>query len=185
MQTDMSESENSRQWFVLRDLKRANAKLPAYKQLAEAGFDVFTPLTTRIRVNGGKRTKEDVPVIRDLLFAHATRSELDPVVARTDTLQYRFVRGGKYCDPMTVPAVDMHRFITAVGSSEKVRYYQPAEITPDMLGAEIRLVCDGPLDGYTGRLLKVRGTTRRQLLVQLPGLLLAAVEVSPTFIQLM
>ncbi|MDE6314953.1 MAG: UpxY family transcription antiterminator [Muribaculaceae bacterium] len=183
MQTGLPESENSCQWFVLRDLKRANAKLPAYKQLAEAGFDVFTPLTTRISVNGGKRMKEDVPVIRDLLFVHATRSDLDPVVARTDTLQYRFVRGGKYCDPMTVPAVDMHRFITAVGSSEKVRYYQPAEITPDMLGAEIRLVCDGPLDGYTGRLLKVRGSTRRQRLGQRPGLRVGGGGGAPTFIR--
>lgn len=178
------EQGDHRQWFVLRDLKRANAKLPAYKQLAEAGFDVFTPLTTRIYVCGGKRTKVVVPVIRDLLFAHTTRAELDPVVARTDTLQYRFVRGGKYCDPMTVPAVDMHRFITAVDTGDKVRYYQPSEVTPEMLGAEIRLVCDGPLDGYTGRLLKVRGTARRHLLVQLPGLLLAAVEVSPEYIQL-
>lgn len=29
-------------WYVLRDLKRPNAKLPAYKLLEEMGKDVFT-----------------------------------------------------------------------------------------------------------------------------------------------
>lgn len=177
--------DEDRHWFVLRDLKRQYSKLPAYKQLEEAGVHVFTPLTPRIRITGGKRTRVVVPVIPDLLFAHSTRAELDPIVARTDTLQYRFRRGGKYCEPMTVPPVDMACFIAAVGSAPSVRYYQPSEVTPDMVGARIRLICDGPLDGYTGHLLKLRGTARRHLLVQLPGLLTAAVEVSPSYIQLL
>lgn len=52
METDLSTGE---QWFVMRDLKRANAKLPAYKQLEEAGFRVFTPMTTKIMEKGGKK----------------------------------------------------------------------------------------------------------------------------------
>lgn len=51
METDLSTGE---QWFVMRDLKRANAKLPAYKQLEEAGFRVFTPMTTKIMEISGK-----------------------------------------------------------------------------------------------------------------------------------
>lgn len=31
-------------WFVLRDLKRSNARHPAYRQLAEMGLRVFTPM---------------------------------------------------------------------------------------------------------------------------------------------
>ena len=31
-------------WFVMRDLKRPNAKLPAYIQLEQEGIEVFTPL---------------------------------------------------------------------------------------------------------------------------------------------
>lgn len=35
---------NRVQWFVMRDLKRSNAKLPAYKLLREEQFEVFVPM---------------------------------------------------------------------------------------------------------------------------------------------
>ena len=41
-------SENSidieKHWYAMRDLKRSNALLPAYKQLSQAGMEVFTPM---------------------------------------------------------------------------------------------------------------------------------------------
>ena len=48
--------------------KRANAKLPAYKQLLNEHFEVFTPMKEQLSVHGGKRTREEVPFIQDLLF---------------------------------------------------------------------------------------------------------------------
>lgn len=64
----------------MRDLKRANAKLPAYKQLLNEHFEVFTPMKEQLSVHGGKRTREEVPFIRDLLFVHDTREAIDPFV---------------------------------------------------------------------------------------------------------
>lgn len=40
--------ENTPTWFVMRDLKRPNALSPAWKTLPGMGFEVFTPLRTRI-----------------------------------------------------------------------------------------------------------------------------------------
>lgn len=40
----MAQSEEPMHWFVMRDLKRPNAKEPAYKQLGELSIEVFTPL---------------------------------------------------------------------------------------------------------------------------------------------
>ena len=34
--------ESKKEWFVMRDLKRANANLPAYKMLEDLGFKVTT-----------------------------------------------------------------------------------------------------------------------------------------------
>ena len=85
----------TKQWFALRDLKRTNALLPAYKQLGEAGIEVFTPMTTRLFVKNGKRIRKEVPVMPDLLFVCESRQNLDPIVAKTPTLQYRFKKGGK------------------------------------------------------------------------------------------
>ena len=151
------------QWFVMRDLKRYNAKLPAYKLLESLGIKVFTPMVWKLVVRHGKRSKEEVPFMQDLLFVHDTRQAVDPIVEKYDTVQYRYVR--------------------AVESSENPRYYAPKEITPDMIGRKVRIV-GGPLDGYEGHLQKMQGVRVKRLFVELPNLLAAAVEVQPEYIQL-
>ncbi|MEF9987415.1 MAG: transcriptional regulator, partial [Bacteroidales bacterium] len=38
------EKEKKMHWYVMRDLKRFNAKLPAYKHLQNEHIEVFTPM---------------------------------------------------------------------------------------------------------------------------------------------
>lgn len=174
------------QWFVMRDLKRANARRPAYVELGEAGFCVFTPLVTRIVEQRGRRERRRVPFIPDLLFVKSDRERLDRVVARTDTLQYRYVAGAPYCTALTVPHADMERFIAAVGTDDnKVEYLAPGEITPQMLGRRAEVICPGPLNGHECRLVSMRGSRKKRILVEVAGLLAAMVEVSPDYIRLL
>lgn len=161
----------------MRDLKRTNAKLPAYKSLSDAGFRVFTPMTSKVTEYRGKRKCVQVPFVQDLLFVYSERETLDPVVNRIDTLQYRYVKGAAYCTPMTVPTHDMERFMAAVTSVSTPQYYRLEEITPAMYGSKVRMICDGPLAGIEGTLLRVKGSGKKRLLVKLPGLLAAAVEI--------
>lgn len=102
-------------WFVLRDLTRPNAKRPAYRLLEEKGIEIFTPMRWRLVERKGKRIREEVPLLHDLLFAHTTRTCMDPIVEEISTLQYRYLRGG-YRKPMTVGHAEMNRFICAVHS---------------------------------------------------------------------
>lgn len=169
-------------WYVMRDLKRANAKLPAYKQLQEKQIEVFTPLKWCLVDKQGKKVREQVPFIRDLLFVHDSRSVLDPIIERTPTLQYRYVRGGGYCEPMVVLDNEMDKFMHAVSSTDNYHYYRPDEITKEMCGRRIRII-GGLLDGYEGNLLKVRGSKIKYLLVELGGLLSVGVEVKSEYIQ--
>ena len=134
-----SDESDRLQWFVMRDLKRRNAKLPAYKQLDGMVEEVFTPMVWKLVTRHGKRVKEQVPFMQDLLFVHSTRQAVDPIVEKYDTVQYRYVRGG-YKIPMTVREADMQRFIDAVNSTENPQYYKPEEITPDMIG-RTREIC--------------------------------------------
>ena len=84
---------------------------------------------------------------------------------------------------MTVREADMNRFIRAVESTEFPRYYRPEEITPDMLRRKICII-GGQLDGYEGFLITTRGSKVKRLLVELPSLLAATVEVELEFIRL-
>ena len=177
--------ETQMEWFVMRDLKRPNAKLPAYKQLGELGFQVFTPMTYKIIDNGRRRVRVQVPIINDLLFVHSKKTDLDKVVAKTETLQYRFVKGAPYGTPMTVPVNDMERFIIAITYTKTPKFYAPDEITPNMYGARVKLVCDGAVNGIEGKLLKIKGSAKKRFLIELPGLLAASIEIeSPDYVEL-
>lgn len=180
----LQSEEEQKQWFVMRDLKRPNAKLPAYKQLRKEHIEVFTPMKWHLTVKQGKKIREEIPFIQDLLFVHATRKNLDLVVEKTPTLQYRYMRGRAYREPMTTSETEMRQFILAVSTTESPCYYLPEEITKKMYGRKVRIV-GGPLNGYEGRLLTTRGSKIKRLLVEIPGLLSVSVEVSPEFIELL
>ena len=167
----------------MRDLKRRNAKLPAYKMFRELEIECFTPMVRRLVMVRGKRVNMEVPFMQDLLFVKETHERLDPIVENTPTLQYRFIFGARHT-PMVVRTQDMERFIHAVESTESPQYYQPNEVTADMLHRKIRII-GGLLDGYEGYLLTVRGSKVKRLLVELPHLLMASVEVEPEYIQLL
>lgn len=172
---------SEKQWFVMRDLKRRTSNTLAIHDLAKAGLEVFTPMTQMVMRIGGRLQRRDVPVIQDLLFVHETKENLDPVVSLTPTLQYRYQRGKTMDEPTTVRDEEMNRFIFAVSNTETPIYYKLGELTEAMYGKSVH-IHGGRLDGYQGRLLSIKGMRKRRLIVELPGLLAAAVEVEPDFI---
>lgn len=179
----VKETTELRQWFVMRDLKRGNAKQPAYKLLGELKIRFFTPMVWKLRIRQGKRVRQQVPFMPDLLFVYDSRKVLDPLVEQIATLQYRFIKVGNR-QPMTVRNADMERFIRAVDAMNNPCFYTPEEINPDMLGKKVRIV-GGLLDGYEGCLQKMQGSRIKRLFVELPNLLTATVEVQPEFIQVL
>lgn len=176
------DSKKTVQWFVMRDLKRSNARLHAYELLEEKGITVFTPKVCEVVVRQGKKVRVELPCIPSLLFVQESRDRLDPIVEQEKTLQYRYVRHG-WCKPMVVPDADMDRFMQAVAATPSPRYYLPSEITPQMYSRRIRIV-GGLLDGQEGTLITTRGSKVKRLLVELPGILAVSVEVSPEYIRL-
>ena len=171
-----------KRWFVLRDLKRTNALNPAYLMLRDKVETVFTPMVKSFVMRQGRKQVVEVPYIRDLVFVHDSPSVIDPIVAATPTLQYRFVRGGRSNERMVVPDDEMERFMAVIRSQRMFRYYTPDEVSSAMCGRDI-IIVGGELDGFRGKLLTVRGSKRKQLVVALRGLLAVGVVVEPEFIQ--
>ncbi|MCF0177302.1 MAG: UpxY family transcription antiterminator [Bacteroidales bacterium] len=151
--------------------------MPAYKVLTDIGFETFTPMVQHLSVKRGRHIAEYVPFIHDLLFVHSTREQLDPMIARIPTLQYRYLKGGKLNDPMVVPEDDMNRFMEAVRQSEKVIYIKPEEVDSNMYGKQVRII-GGALDGHVGTLISRRGSKSKSLQLKLPGLLYARIDVT-------
>lgn len=170
-------------WFVMRDLKRSNALQKAWQMLSDVGFEVFTPMHYKIYSHQGKKIRKYEPVISDLLFVHSARELLDPIVNKEETLQYRFTKnsGGM---PMTVRDADMQQFIKAVNCASSIKYYSPEEVSSLHIGKHIRII-GGCLDGFEGQLLTTRGSKTKRLIMELPGLLVAGIEINPEFIEIL
>lgn len=179
---DAQSPQESTHWFAMRDLKRRHAKLPAYKLLENLKVSYFTPMVHRLVVVNGKRVDQEVPFMPDLLFVKDTREHLDLIVESIPKLQYRYKIGVQHT-PIIVPTAEMERFIYAVESSENPKFYSLNEVTPEMINRKIRII-GGKLDGYTGTLVTTRGSKVKRLLVELPSLLAASVEVEAEYIQL-
>ena len=100
-------------------------------------------------------------------------------------LIYYFARGGGYNNPVFVPDDQMADFLHAVGQQpDRVQYFTPEQVSPAVYGRSIRII-GGALDGYEGRLMSRRGSRKKQLIIELEGLLSAAIEVEPDYIQLL
>ena len=170
-------------WYVMRDLKRSNANVKAWQILSELGFEVFTPMHWKILDRGGRKIRKFQPVISDLLFVHTDRDHLDPIVKKVDTLQYRILKNNN-SSPMIVRDADMQQFIKAVNCSSSIKYYSPSEVSSLHIGKHIRII-GGCLDGFEGKLLTTRGSKIKRLIIELPGLLVAGIEVNPEFIEIL
>lgn len=175
--------DSRRCWFVLRDLKRPNATLPAYKMLREQGFEVFTPMRRAdAKAGAAKGVCREVPLVQDLVFVHSTKRELDPVVVRTPTLQYRYLRGARHCEPLVLRDSDMERFMRVVSRTPSPRYCLPSELGHAAPGRRVRIV-GGPYESCEGSLLTVRGSRSKRLTVSIPGFITVCADVAPEHIQ--
>lgn len=177
-------SDSEKHWFVMRDLKRRNANTLAIHDLANAGVEVFTPMTQMLMNIGGRRQRRNVPVIQDLLFVHETKETLDSLVSKLPTLQFRYVLGKSKDEPMTVRDEEMQKFIYAVNQTDSPLFYMPGELTDSMYGKRVRII-GGLFNEYEGKLLSVKGMRKKRLIIKLKDLIAAAVEVDPEFIQVL
>lgn len=164
------------QWYVIRDFSHCVENLP-FEKFKKAGFKVFTPLSKLWKRN--KRKCVEIPLVRDLFFVRSTREQLDQMVERTPRVVYYFLKGF-YHKPMVVGDEEMERFITACKKSDSIEYYTIEQVRPYMRGQIVRII-GGKLDGCEGRIMEVEckgkeGIVKR-LLVELPGLFAAGVEL--------
>ena len=174
-------------WYVLRDLARPNAKNPAYKQLQampEMEGCVFVPLKQTMFIELGKHVVRYIPYMSDLIFVHKPKEELDTIVRNMKLLQYRYVRGGKQYEAMSVCDKEFRVFRDAIRQTENVEYFSYDEVSPQIYGKQIRII-GGNLNGFEGRLMSKKGSKTKRLLIDLQECnLSAAIQVESEYIQL-
>src|SRR5574344_892390 len=120
----------------------------------------------RIFTESGKHVVRFIPYMPDLVFVHKSKEELDPIVRKMELLQYRYVRGGKQFEALSVRAKDFNKFKEAVEQTDNVEYYSYDEVSPRIYGKQIRIV-GGRLNGFEGRRMGKKGSKFKRRVVDL------------------
>ena len=150
----------------------------------KAGFDAFVPLSYEVKTIRGQKQRKLIPALSGLIFAKGelealktyTRESAFPVYIRKSTFS-------NHEDYLKIPTKAMEDFIAVTEHREQhVSYFRPEEIRLQE-GDRIRIK-GGFYDGREGIIMRIKGKRNRHLVVQIPGFLVAAVELSPQMIEL-
>lgn len=180
MQQRISE-EDKIQWFAMS--APYCRELVAQELLNKYGIENFIPMRYKISEKRGRKVRELVPAIHNLIFAKTSKSIIQEVKTGVSYLQYRtMVKEGKNV-PIVVPDAQMDQFIAVSKSlSDNLVYLQPEEVNLEN-GARVRIL-GGPFDGVEGVFVKVKGSRSKKVVVMLQGLTgIALTEVTKDLIQ--
>ena len=174
----MSSSEKI-QWFAMRATYRRGMQIK--ELLDKQGINNFVPMRYEIRQKNGRKRRELVPVISDLIFVHAVQSKLQRVKDRNPYLQYMIdLRNGR---KIIVPDEQMRQFIAVAGTyDEHLIFFSPDEVNLRR-GMKVRII-GGDFEGYEGVFVKVKGARDRRVVISLQGVIaMAMATLSPDLIE--
>lgn len=166
-------------WYAMRATYRR--ELEAMHRLEGAGMGCFVPMQYHFRVKRGRRVRELVPVVRNLLFVHARPSELQRL--KQELLYLQYITDSRSHEKIIVPDDQMEHFIAVAGSySDQLLYFQPWELNLSK-GTKVRIT-GGDFAGYEGTFLKVKGARDRRVVISVEGVIAVALAtVHPDLIE--
>ena len=180
----MSNKEELEQiWFVL-GCSSPRHELKVRDDARRYGLRSFVPLTYSVKSVKGHDRRVLVPALTKYIYVKGTLEEVQDYVLNAHFqvfIQRSTFTGHK--EFLTVPTKAMEDFIAVTeNNEERVTYFNPGEIRLNV-GDQIR-VKGGLYDGREGIIMRVKGKRNRHLVVQIPGILIAAIEMTPDMIEM-
>ncbi len=147
------------------------------------GLEAFVPLTYVVKTQRGQKHRALVPAISKLLFVKGTLEEVKDYILHAHYVV--FIRKSTFSnkeDYLTVPTKAMEDFIAVTEHHEEhVTYFRPEEIS--LQEGDMIRIKGGIYDGREGIIMRIKGKRNKHLVVQIPGMLIAAIELSPEMIE--
>ena len=179
----MNENREDKIWYSL-GCTSPQRELRVRDDVRKYGLEAFVPLRYTVKTVRGQKRRALVPALSGLIFAKGTLEEVKDYLQEAHYPVYikRSTFSNKE-DYLTVPTKAMEDFIAVTESHEEhVTYFRPEEISLQA-GDRIRIK-GGLYDGREGVIMRIKGKRNRQLVVQIPGFIAAAVEISPEMLEL-
>ena len=171
----------TKQWYVLRVSYGRAVK--ANELLKAKGIETHLPLHTTNKEVNGKRIKQRLPLLPNILFAKTTLSVLEQFLKSSPDLSFitfYYDHFNKKPDgknpPLFVPKESMDNFIKLTSiDDEHILLIDKVNGTYKQ-GDYVRII-DGPFKGIEGRVTKITG--QKRVIVELPGLCSVATAYIP------
>lgn len=179
----MNEILEEQKWFSM-SCTSPQKELKVRDDARRYGLEAFVPLTYQVKTIKGQTQRALVPAASRLLFIKGTLEQVKDYIKHAHYIVY--IRKSTFSnkeDYLTVPTKAMEDFIAVTENHEEhVTYFRPEEISLQA-GDKIR-IRGGFYDGREGVVMRIKGKRNKHLVVQIPGILIAAVELSPDMIEL-
>ena len=179
----MEENNEIQQWFCI-GCTSPKRELKVRDDVRRYGLEAFVPLKYEAKKIRRQEQRALVPAISGLMFAKGTLDEIKEYISHSHFTVY--IKKSTFSnkeDYLTVPTKAMENFIAVTVNHEaNISYFKPEEIKLQA-GDKIR-VKGGIYDGKEGVIMRIKGKRNKHLVVQIPGLLVAAVEMTPELIEL-
>ena len=179
----MEENSEIQQWFCL-GCTSPQKELKVRDDVRRYGLEAFVPLKYEAKKIRRQEQRALVPAISGLMFAKGTLDEIKEYISHSHFTVY--IKKSTFSnkeDYLTVPTKAMDNFIAVTVNHEaNISYFKPEEIKLQA-GDKIR-VKGGIYDGKEGVIMRIKGKRNKHLVVQIPGIIIAAIELSPDLIEL-
>ena len=155
----------------------------ANELLKAKGIETHLPLHTTYKGESGKRRKQRLPLLPNILFAKTTLSVLEQILKSSPDLNFitfYYNHFNKKPDgknpPLVVPKESMDNFIKLTSIDDE-HIFLIDEVNGTYKQGDYVRIIDGPFKGIDGRVTKITG--QKRVIVELPGLCSVATAYIP------
>ena len=175
--------ENEQLWFVVGS-KNHMKELQIRDEARQQGLEAFVPVKYSYETKRGQKQRKLIAAITGYVFVKATVRELAAFFEKSHYILYPMKSTfSDREDFLIVPNHDMENFIAVIEKAEEhITYFKPDEISLQA-GDKIRIK-GGLYDGREGIIMRIKGKRNKHLVVQIPGVLIAAVELEPDLVHI-
>jgi len=175
--------DNEIRWYAI-GCTSPMKELKVRDDIRNYGLEAFVPLKYQIKTIKHQKHRALVPALPGLMFAKGTLEELKEYIQDHSHFAV-YLRKSTFSnkeDYLTVPDKAMEEFIAVTEDHEAhITYFRPEEINLQA-GDRIR-VKGGIYDGKEGIVMRIKGKRNKHLVVQIPGMLVAAIEMAPELVE--
>lgn len=131
--------------------KAKTERLYGYERVQGLVPEFFMPMKERVTARAGRRIKTLSPAIPDIFFVKDTISHLDRLVGADNGIEYLYVKGRPYRQPVVIRNSEMDNFIAATTARQQVVFHTAGDDNlSHLIGRKVRItIPNNPTNGRT------------------------------------